>query len=117
VLVIDDDATIRMVLTMGLRAHGYACLTAENGRAAQLVLQSHRPEVILVDLLMPIMDGLTFIQWLRSTARDSTPVLVFSNVHSPKITQEALASGANAFACKPLHLRELVEMISQLVPN
>lgn len=116
VLVVDDDATIRKLLSMGLGARGYACLTAENGRAAQLVLESNRPDVILLDLLMPVMDGLTFLQWLRNTARDETPVLVFTNVHSPKITQEALASGANCFACKPLHLRELLEVINQLVP-
>ena len=115
VLVIDDDATMRMLLKMGLRSHEYDCLTAENGMAAQAVLRSYRPDLILVDLLMPVMDGLTFIQWLRQTACDSTPVLVFTNVSTPKITQEALTTGANAFACKPLHLKELMEVIAGLV--
>ena len=117
VLVIDDDPTMRMLLKMGLGSHAYDCLTAENGKAAQAVLQTHRPDLILVDLLMPVMDGLTFIQWLRQTARDSTPVLVFTNVNIPKITQEALTSGANSFAYKPLHLKELLEVMNQLVPD
>jgi AmiR/NasT family two-component response regulator len=42
-------------------------------------------------------------------------VLVFTNVSTPKVTQEALAGGANAFACKPLHLKELVRLMDQLV--
>ena len=117
VLVIDDDATMRMVLKLGLRSHGYDCLMAENGKEAQTVLQNHRPDLILVDLMMPVMDGLTFIQWLRQTAGDSTPVLVFTNVNTPQVTEEALASGANAFACKPLHLRDLVEVMNQLVTH
>lgn len=117
VLVIDDDATMRMLLKMGLRSHDYDCLTAENGRVAQELLETHRPDLILVDLLMPVMDGLSFLHWLRKTARNKTPVLVFTNMNTPNITQEALASGANAFACKPLHLRELLEVMSQLVPS
>jgi CheY-like chemotaxis protein len=116
VLVVDDDATMRMLLKMGLGSQDYDCLTAENGRVAQELLQTHRPDLILVDLLMPVMDGLTFLRWLRQSARDTTPVLVFTNVDTPRITQEALACGANAFACKPLHLRELLEAINQLVP-
>jgi DNA-binding response OmpR family regulator len=115
VLVIDDDKTMRRLLQLGLRTHGYDCLTAENGLAAQAVLQNHRPDVILLDLMMPVMDGLTFLNWLRQTAGDATPVLVFTNVSTPKITQEALAAGANAFACKPLHLKELVSVMNQLV--
>jgi CheY-like chemotaxis protein len=117
VLVIDDDATMRKLLKMGLCSHQYDCLTAENGKIAQEVLQTCRPDLILVDLLMPVMDGLTFIQWLRQTAQDSTPVLVFTNVDTPKITQEAMAKGANAFACKPLHLKELLAVINQWVPD
>lgn len=117
VLVIDDDATMRMLLKLGLRSHDYDCLTAENGKVAQELLETNRPDLILVDLLMPVMDGLTFLHWLRKTARNTTPVLVFTNMNTPNITQEALASGANAFACKPLHLRELLEVMSQLVPS
>lgn len=97
ILVIDDDPALRMLLKMGIGPHGYDCVTAENGKAAQPVFQTSRPDLILVDLLMPVMDGLAFIRWLRQTAQDSTPVLVFTNVDNPKITQEALDSGANFF--------------------
>jgi CheY-like chemotaxis protein len=117
VLVVDDDPTLRMLLKMGLERHGYECLLAENGKAAQAVVQANHPALILVDLLMPVMDGLTFVQWLRETAQDSTPVLVLTNVDDAKITQEALDNGANAFACKPLRLKELLQTIEELVPS
>ena len=61
-----------------------------------------------------VSDGVAFIQWLRQTARDSTPVLVFSTVDNPKIMQEVLKSGADFFARKPLHLKELVETMDKL---
>jgi CheY-like chemotaxis protein len=116
VLVIDDDPTLRMLLKMGLAPHGYDCVTAENGKAAQPMLQTNRPDLILVDLLMPVMDGLAFIQWLRQKAKDSTPVLVLTNVDDPKITKEALKSGANSFAYKPVRLKDLLAAIKKLVP-
>jgi CheY-like chemotaxis protein len=115
VLVVDDDPTLRMLLKMWLEPHGYECLLAEHGKAAQAVVQANHPAVILVDLLMPVMDGLAFVEWLRGTAKDSTPVLVFTNLDDAKITQQALDSGANAFACKPLRLKELLKTMKELV--
>lgn len=117
VLVVDDDPTLRMLLRMGLEPHGYECLLAENGKAAQAVVQAHHPVLILVDLLMPVMDGLAFVLWLRGTAKDSTPVLVFTNLDDMKITQQALDGGANAFACKPLRLKDLLQTMKELVPT
>ncbi len=117
ILVVDDDPVMRMLLKMGLRTPEFECVLAENGKAAQELVPTNRPELILLDLLMPVMDGLSFLQWLRQTAQDQTPVLVFSNVNDPKITQEALKTGANGFACKPLHLKELMASIQKLVPR
>jgi DNA-binding response OmpR family regulator len=62
------------------------------------------------------MDGLAFIRWLRKTLRDTTPVLVFTNVDDLKIAREAVACGANALAGKPMPLRELVAAMNRLVP-
>jgi CheY-like chemotaxis protein len=116
VLAIDDDPTMRKLLKMGLAPHNYDCVTAENGKAAQEVLKSYRPDLILVDLLMPVMDGLAFLNWLREVARDPTPVIVFTNVNDGEMTRAALRSGANSYASKPLHLKELLQAMQQLMP-
>ena len=105
-----------MLLKMGLEPHGYDCLAAENGKAAQPIFEMSRPDLILVDLLMPVMDGLAFIHWLRHAIQDSTPILVFTNVDNPRVTQEALRSGANSFVYKPIHLKDLLNAIRELVP-
>jgi CheY-like chemotaxis protein len=116
VLVVDDDPVIRMLLGMGLEHYGYECVTAEHGKAAQAIMQTARFDLLIVDLLMPVMDGLAFIRWLRETALDATPVLVFTNVDDLKIAREAVACGANALAGKPMPLRELVAAMSKLLP-
>jgi CheY-like chemotaxis protein len=116
VLVVDDDPVIRMLLGMGLEHYGYECVTAEHGKAAQAILQRDSFDLLVVDLLMPVMDGLAFIRWLRKTAMDTTPVLVFTNVDDLKIAREAVACGANALAGKPMPLRELVAAMNTLIP-
>ena len=116
ILLIEDDSTIRMLLEMGLRKHNFDCTIAENGKVAQDLLKVVRPDLIVVDLLMPVMDGIAFIQWLRQVAKDSPPVLVFTTVDDPKVTAEVMKSGADFFARKPLvQLTSLVEQINKLV--
>jgi CheY-like chemotaxis protein len=115
VLLIEDDPTIRKLLQMGFRKHNFDCVVAENGRAAQTVLMTHSPDLFVVDLLMPVMDGLAFIKWLRQTARSSAPVMVFTTTDDPKVMGEALRCGADAVARKPMHLRELVEAMNRLI--
>jgi CheY-like chemotaxis protein len=114
-LVVDDDPVIRMLLEMGLERYGYECVTAEHGKAAQAIMETNRFDVLVVDLLMPVMDGLSFIRWLRKTLRDKTPVLVFTNVDDIKIAREAVACGANALAGKPMPLKEIVAAMNNLV--
>jgi DNA-binding response OmpR family regulator len=116
VLLIDDDPSLNNLLKIGLAAFGYECIAAENGKAAQQVLQTFRPDLMLVDLFMPVMDGLAFIQWLRETAGDSTPVLVFTSLNDVSVAEEALKSGANSFIGKPLHMKGLVEAMKRLAP-
>lgn len=115
VLIIEDDPIMRMLLKRGLSNFDFECLLTENGRAAQEILQKDHPDVLLVDLLMPVMDGLAFIKWLRHTAHDSTPVVVFTTVDNPKVKEEVLGSGADFFASKPLHVRELADTMRNLI--
>jgi len=114
ILLIEDDPIILKLLEMGLRKHEFECQIAQNGKAAQPLLQNNRPDIIMVDLMMPVMDGLAFIQWLRHTAQDSTPIVVFSTVDDPKVISEVLKSGADHFAPKPLQLAELVKVLDKL---
>ncbi len=116
VLAVDDDAITRKLLKMGLACHGYDCETAENGSVAQEIVQTYHPDVIVLDLLMPVMDGLSFLSWLRQTARATTPVVVLTNLGGTEIVREAVEVGANSVLRKPVHLKELLQVMQQFVP-
>ncbi|MEE8429846.1 MAG: response regulator, partial [Candidatus Desulfatibia sp.] len=66
VLVVDDDPSIRKTLIRNLRRPGYTVLEAENGKEALEVVYNERPDVIVLDVMMPVMDGTTFCRILRS---------------------------------------------------
>jgi two-component system response regulator MprA len=115
VLIIDDDASIRMLLEMGFRLRGYDCMLAENGLAAQPLVLSEHFDAILVDLMMPMMDGLSFIHWLREAASNQTPVLVLTSVHSATVSQEVIEAGANGLALKPIRIPQILEELKKLI--
>lgn len=83
VLVVDDDADIRSVVSELLTDEGYQVKTAVNGREALATLASWRPDVILLDLMMPIMDGWTFLTSRQSNCTlRRIPVIVMSASHT-----------------------------------
>jgi CheY-like chemotaxis protein len=92
VLVVDDDADIRSVVSELLTDEGYRVKTAVNGKDALATLASWRPDVILLDLMMPIMDGWTFLTNRQSNCSLSRiPVIVMSASHTLSRGDERLA--------------------------
>ncbi|GAB6195938.1 response regulator transcription factor [Lysobacter xanthus] len=81
VLIIEDDATVRNGLAQLLELEGFGVSRAENGRVSLSQLQAGlRPDVIVLDLVMPVMDGLDFLKALRQTEHATVPVLVMTAV-------------------------------------
>ena len=79
VLVVDDDASIRDLLAEELRYSGYSVITARNGSEALDRLHVTMPDVIVLDLMMPVMDGWTFVERYRDSAvRQSVPIIAVS---------------------------------------
>jgi CheY-like chemotaxis protein len=79
ILIVDDDAQVREGLAMAMEAAGHDVRTVENGVEALDELRTYRPDVILLDLVMPTMDGWTFrLQQLRNPALASIPVVVLA---------------------------------------
>lgn len=114
VLIVEDDRTLRRLLEMGLRSAGYETATAENGAVAMGLVTSRDFEVVLVDLMMPVMDGLRFVRWLRSEARLGVPVLMLTANNRPEIAHEARAAGADDVVLKPIGLPALLERLSAI---
>ena len=115
ILVIDDDPVLKRVIAIGLGKSGYAVTTVGNGEEAMAVLKSSVFDVIMVDMMMPFMDGIRFLSWLRGTAGIQTPVLVQTSLARQKIEDDVRAAGAQDLIIKPARLPELLEKIRKLV--
>jgi CheY-like chemotaxis protein len=112
VLVIDDDDDVADVLRLALSEEGYAVATVPHGAAALDILKLHEPDVILLDLRMPLMDGWSFAERYRAvTGRAPAPIILISGVSD--IEAEAKRVGADSYFRKPFDIDELVRAIER----
>ena len=95
VLVVDDDAVVRELASLCLERARFAVSLAQDGAEAVRRVESGPVDVIVVDLMMPAMDGLRFVQWLRGEAKDETPVVVLTAAADQQLERRVLDAGAN----------------------
>ncbi len=107
VLVVEDEPQIRRLLRTSLGANRFTVLEAASGREAMATIASEKPEVIILDLGLPDMDGLSIIRALRE-AGDKTPIVVLSSRGGEATKVDALNSGADDFVTKPFGIAELI---------
>ncbi len=112
VLVVDDDPAIRDFLAMALEEEGYSVETATNGREALDRVRHHPPNAILLDIMMPEMDGWMFLATRRTlSAECRCPVLVMSAAGGRHMAREL---GASDFLAKPFDLDTLLGKVAAL---
>ena len=110
VLVVDDDEGVRAVMATALADDGWTVQTAENGRTALETLIWARPEAIILDLRMPVMDGLTFAQRYREFPEPRAPLILISATVSESAVQ---ATGAVTGLRKPVDLTVLLDTVRE----
>lgn len=114
VLVIDDDLPLRGMLAAALRQHGFQVLLASDGGEGQRAMTIHKPDVVLLDLAMPDVNGWDFLQRLQETGHlGKVPIIVVS-AHLRIDPQAILQMGVRAILPKPFNLQELIELIAHL---
>ena len=106
ILVVEDDAAVRNLITTTLRAHQYRFLTATNGESAGLEASSHNPEIVLLDLGLPDIDGVEVIRRIRSWS--NLPIIVISARSEDTDKIDALDAGADDYLTKPFSVEELL---------
>lgn len=106
ILVVEDDAAVRNLITTTLRAHQYRSLTATNGESAVLEASSHNPEIVLLDLGLPDIDGVEVIRRIRSWS--NLPIIVISARSEDTDKIDALDAGADDYLTKPFSVEELL---------
>ncbi len=106
VLVVEDDPAIRNLMSATLKANDYRYLTAENGSKALLQASSSQPDIMLLDLGLPDMDGVEIIRKVRSWSQ--LPIIVISARSEDADKIEALDAGADDYLTKPFSVEELL---------
>ncbi|MFC1417055.1 response regulator transcription factor [Streptacidiphilus cavernicola] len=114
VLVVDDDAAIRRSLERGLRLSGFAVVLADGGLTALAAVQRTPPDVLVLDVSMPDLDGTEVCRRLRA-AGDETPVLMLSALDQLEDRLAGLQAGADDYLVKPFALQELVLRLHALL--
>ena len=117
VLVVDDDPDSLQTLALCLSTEGYRVLMASNGQEALDLLAKEKPACILLDLMMPVMDGWQFVAELEARSWRKAPLLILSADRA--VQGHAMRLQADAFLAKPFDLDELLGKVSQLTggPN
>lgn len=106
ILVVEDDNSVKNLITTTLKAHDYRYLTACNGEMAILDASSHNPDIVLLDLGLPDMDGVEVIRKIRSWS--NLPIIVISARSEDYDKIEALDAGADDYLTKPFSVEELL---------
>jgi two-component system alkaline phosphatase synthesis response regulator PhoP len=113
ILVVDDSSTVLIMEEMLLRSK-YEVLKASGGAQALRIAAEQRPDLILLDIVMPTMDGLETCRLLRAIeATKSTPIIMVTTRGEQKTMQAAYASGANDYVTKPINHKELLTKVEQ----
>ena len=109
VLVVEDDTPVRNLITTTLKTHEYRYLSTQNGTSAVMETLSHNPDIVLLDLGLPDMDGMTILKNVRQWS--SMPVLVVSARTHEKDKVAALDAGADDYITKPFGTSELLARV------
>ncbi len=115
-LVVEDDPVIRQLMTIALSGDGCAVLEAGDGLTALSTAERERPDVILLDIGLPDVDGLTVLRTLKSDDQlRAIPVVMVTAWADPDMVRRALDRGANDYVCKPFAVEHLLERVDAAV--
>jgi CheY-like chemotaxis protein len=118
VLVVDDDPALRELVSTTLKLEGYQTMTAADGVMALELLTRCRFDVIVLDAVMPRMDGLTVLRAIRSDPEvGNLPVVMLSGLGEVHHLQRGVDAGANGYLTKPFDFRSLLEQLERLAPK
>ncbi|HLW59734.1 MAG TPA: response regulator [bacterium] len=116
ILIVEDDRFLRKAAEAALRRHGFAVLTAADGEEGLRVARAEVPDLVLLDLIMPGLQGFEVLRQLKANdATSKIPVIVMSNLSQDNDMEQALIGGAEAYLIKAnLSLDDLVKRIKDL---
>lgn len=109
IMVVDDDLEIRELISRTLELEGYDVATASDGNAALSVMQEQSPDLLILDIVMPQLDGFQLLKLIRQ--HSNIPVIVLTARCEAMILEESVALGADDYLRKPFRPRELAMLV------
>ena len=114
ILVAEDDHAIRTLITTKLKQENYTIYTAENGEDALSVMEKHQVDLLISDIMMPVMDGYSLVKALRET-KHTLPILMITTKSQLESLEEAFTLGVDDYMVKPIRLEELALRVRALL--
>ena len=108
-MVVDDEQAILRLLNRTLEPEGYGVILADNGSSALALLEEHTPDLVILDIMMPGLDGFQVLDLIRQ--RSNIPVIMLTSKTEVTTLRDALALGADDYVRKPFGTRELLARI------
>ena len=117
ILIVEDHDDTRLMLRMILEMHGFSVLEAIDGEAAIQAAADENPDVILMDLGMPTVDGMGAMRRIREHETiGETPIIFLTGWAEPRAREAALAAGCNDYLVKPIELDNVISVIEHWLP-
>ena len=114
ILVAEDDHAIRTLITTKLKQENYTIYTAENGEEALSVMDKHQVDLLISDIMIPVMDGYSLVKALRET-KHTLPILMITAKSQLESLEEAFTLGVDDYMVKPIRLEELALRVRALL--
>ncbi len=117
ILVVEDYEDTSLAMRLALERKGYHILEASDGAQAVETASRERPDVVLMDLNLPVLDGFGAAERIRANPElKETVIVAVTAYHEPELRARAVAAGCNAFVTKPIDFEWLGDLISNLLP-
>ena len=117
-LIIDDDDMTRSLIRLVFEFEGFTCIEADNGAAAIGAMASTDFDIILLDNIMPVMTGLSFLAHIQKSPKPhQAPIIMLTGGLNPNVREQATQLGAYAIMSKPYDIGELRNLVTQLCPT
>lgn len=118
ILVVDDSAGIRQIVSATLKSAGYEVMEGVDGADALAKLAGHKVHLIICDVNMPVMDGISFVKEIKKSADHKfIPIIMLTTVSQERKKQEGQALGVKAWVVKPFQPEQMLSVVSKLIMN
>ena len=115
ILLVDNDEMMLDLLKISLKNSGYKLLAANDGQQAMQAVQEQLPDLIILELMLPVIDGLRFLRWLRNEQQSALPVMVLTALDRPGVYDTVTSLGVAELVYKPIGRRELLRRVKKLM--